>query len=335
MTSAPPAPDSDAARLWRPAASLDTLRLRARLLAGVRSFFAARGVLEVETPVLGTATVTDVHIESFRCAYHPPFGSPRELYLQTSPEFALKRLVAAGYGPVYQLGKVFRDGEAGRLHNPEFTMLEWYRPGWDHHALMAEVDELLQALLGTAPAERLSYGQAFERHLGIDPHRAGGPELLAAARRRGGEVPGLAADDRDGWLHWLLTSVVEPHLGRGRPVLLYDFPASQAALARVRQEPGGPAVAERFEAYVEGVELANGYHELTDGEEQRRRFAADLEQRRHRGQPAVPVDERFLAALAAGLPACAGVSIGVDRLVMLAAGAASIEDVLSFPVARA
>jgi len=311
---------------WEPAAGLAALRRRAEVLARIRAFFAVRGVLEVETPVLAAGGGTDVHLAPLVTR----LADGRRLYLQTSPEFAMKRLLAAGSGPIYQLGRAFRDGEAGRRHNPEFTMLEWYRPGWDHHRLMDEVDELLAGVLGTTPAERLTYREAFRRHAGIDPLAAGDDELRASATRCGLH----AADvDREGCLSLLLGAVVEPRLGHGRPSFLHDFPASQAALARVR--PGDPPLAERFEAYVQGVELANGYHELSDAEEQRRRFVADLAERRRLGLPELPLDERLLAALEHGLPDCAGVALGVDRLVMLVCGASSISDVMAFPVDRA
>lgn len=318
---------------WQPSASPEALRLRARLLAAVRAFFAERGVLEVETPVLGAATVTDPHLHS------PATASGR--YLQTSPEYHMKRLLAAGSGPIYQLARAFRDGEAGRRHNPEFTLLEWYRPGFDHHRLMDEVEELLAATLGErlpAPkAERLPYAEAFRRHAGVDPF-ADPPGRLAEAARSagGGRAPDLG-DDRDAWLDLLMATVVGPALGRERPAFVHDFPASQAALARVRgpASEGGPAVAERFELFVGRMELANGFHELTDPAEQRRRFERDLARRRDRGLPEPQVDERLLAALEAGLPDCAGVALGFDRLVMLAAGAGSIGEVLAFPADRA
>ncbi len=321
----------------------------------MRTFFAERGVLEVETPLLGSATVPDLHIHSLVTELGEP-GRPagqvrRTLYLQTSPELAMKRLLAAGSGPIYQLGRAFRDGEAGRRHNPEFTLLEWYRPGFDHHRLMNEVEALLDATVGdrlaVRPAQRLTYAQAFERHAGIDPFRDP-PERLRAAVARAGAAPSDRlpdlGDDRDAWLDLLMTTTVEPRLGwegdpaEGRPraTFVHDYPASQAALARVRPgaggEPGEPAVAERFELYVAGVELANGFHELADPEEQRRRFEADLAQRRARGLAEVPLDERFLAALEAGLPASAGVALGFDRLVMLATGAESIAEVMAFNV---
>jgi lysyl-tRNA synthetase class 2 len=348
---------------WRPSASLETLRLRARLLAAVRAFFAGRGVLEVETPCLGAATVTDPHLHSLVTAPRGDFtggrgaeGSGRPLFLQTSPEYAMKRLLAAGSGSIYQLARAFRDGEAGRRHNPEFTLLEWYRPGFDHHRLMDEVEELLAATLGAerpaerpidarpggaGPAERLTYAEAFRRHAGVDPFADPVRRLAEAAREAaGGAVPELG-DDRDAWLDLLMATAVERRLGwdgdRARPTFVHDFPASQAALARVREPlpEGGPAVAERFELFVAGMELANGFHELADPAEQRRRFETDLARRRAAGLPEPPIDERLLAALVAGLPDCAGVALGFDRLVMLAAGARSIEEVLAFPVDRA
>jgi lysyl-tRNA synthetase class 2 len=350
---------------WHPTAEIETLRLRAEILARIRAFFDDRGVLEVETPLLASAPVTDLHLAALSTRYRGPGADDgRELWLQTSPEFAMKRLLAAGSGPIYQLCKAFRDGEAGSRHNPEFTLLEWYRPGWDHHRLMDEVGDLFRNVLGapnqhprsgrqscrrvlqgppqsrdlqpatrTSHLEKLTYAEAFQRHVGIDPHAAKTTELIAVARDRiGGAVPDLG-DDRDGWLDLLMSHLVEPQLGRGTPTFIFDYPASQAALARVR--PGNPPVAERFEAWIEGVELANGYHELNDAAEQLRRFEVDLAARRARRLPNVPIDERFLAAVEHGLPDCAGVALGVDRLVMLAAGVERIDEVISFPVDRA
>jgi lysyl-tRNA synthetase class 2 len=324
---------------WRPTAALDTLRLRAGLLATVRAFFAARGVLEVETPCLGAAAVTDPHLHSVaaRLGGAGAGGPERGRYLQTSPEYAMKRLLAAGLGPIYQLARAFRDGEAGRHHNPEFTLLEWYRPGFDHHRLMDEVEELVGAVLGAPAAERLTYAEAFRSRAGVDPFADPVARLAEAAREAaGGAVPELG-EDRDAWLDLLMAVSVAPALGRGRPAFVHDFPASQAALARVREPipEGGPAVAERFELFVEGIELANGFHELADPAEQRRRFEADLARRRARGLPEPPIDERLLAALATGLPDCSGVALGFDRLVMLAAGASTLAEVVAFPVDRA
>jgi len=314
---------------WRPTASLDALQVRAEMLASLRAFFADRGVLEVETPLLSAATVTDLHLQSLSLRVGGDEG--QTMYLQTSPEFAMKRLLAHGSGPIYQICKAFRGAETGRRHNPEFTLLEWYRPGWDHHRLMDEIDELLGAVLESPTGERLTYAQAFERFAAVYPHGASRAELERRVRDLG--VQGVADLDRDDLLNLLLTHVVETNLGRGRPTFVHDFPASQAALARIRS--GDPPLAERFEVFVEGVELANGYHELTDAAEQRRRFEADLAERRRRGLPDVPIDHRLLAALEAGLPECAGVALGVDRLVMLKVGATDISEVLAFPIDRA
>lgn len=317
---------------WRPTASLETLRMRARMLARIRAFFAARGVLEVETPLLSQAATTDTHLESLAV----PLARERR-YLHTSPEFPMKRLLAAGSGDIYQIAKVFRADEGGRLHNPEFSMLEWYRLGFDHVALMDEVEALLEdALAGSielAPTERLSYAQAFERHAGLEPHHADAAACEAAARRLGVAVEGTL--HRDDWLDLLMGVVVGPALPRDRFTIVYDYPASQAALARLRRREDGVEVAARFEVFWGEVELANGFHELTDAAEQRRRFEADLARRAGAGQPLVPVDERLLAALEAGLPDCAGVALGFDRLVMLAAQATDIGAVLAFPWSRA
>lgn len=327
------------AAAWRPAADWATLRLRAELLRRIRAFFAARGVLEVETPLLSAAAITDSHLSSFATVYSGP--GPRHgqtLYLHTSPEFPMKRLLAAGSGCIYQIARVFRDGEAGRRHSPEFTLLEWYRVGFDHHRLMDEVAELATALLADrrllAKPERLSYRQAFQRHLSLDPHRATVAELTVCAERQGVSIPpGMPAEDVDPWLDLLLTQRIEPHLGQGRLTFLYDYPASQAALARLRRED--PPVGERFELYLDGVELANGFHELGDAVEQRSRFEAENAARRAQGLPVMPLDEHLLAALAAGLPDCAGVALGFDRLVMLAAGKTALAETLAFPFEQA
>jgi lysyl-tRNA synthetase class 2 len=324
---------------WRPSADLSILRLRAELLARTRAFFAARGVLEVETPALSAAAITDPHLASFAARYSGPgplYG--RTLYLHTSPEFAMKRLLAAGSGCIYQISRVFRDGEAGHRHNPEFTLLEWYRVGFDHRRLMDEVAELVAELLAgrlalSDQAERSSYGEIFRHHLNLDPHRATVAGLAACAERLNLSIPpGMPADDPDPWLDLLLTHRIEPELGRGRLTFVYDYPASQAALARLR--PGDPPVGERFELYVNGIELANGFRELGDATEQRRRFERENAVRQASGLPVMPVDEHLLAALDAGLPDCAGVALGFDRLVMLAAGKNSLAEVLAFPLDR-
>lgn len=328
IPSGSPAPGED----WRPTASLDALRERARVLARVRAFFAERDVLEVETPMLGSGNVPDPHLTGPTTELDLP-GGRRRLWMRTSPELAMKRLVAAGSGPIFEVARVVRDGEAGSRHNPEFTLLEWYRPGWDHHRLIGEVEDLLRVVLGVPTGERRTFEEVFAP-LGVDPHRAVPSRLQEVARERGLDVRGMADADRDDWLSLLLTHEIEPSLGRGRPTVVFDFPASQAALARLRRRRDGVEVAERFEVWVEGVELANGYHELTDVVEQRARFVRDRATRGALGLPDVPLDRRFLAALEEGMPACAGVALGFDRLVMMALGTSSIRDVLAFPVDR-
>ena len=315
---------------WQPTASLANLKLRAELLAKLRAFFAARHVLEVDTPALSRAGATDRHIHSFRVGTR---GGP--LYLHTSPEFPMKRLLAAGYGDIWQLCKVFRQDEAGRRHNPEFTLLEWYRLGFDHHRLMQEVAELLAALLPevSGKPESLTYREAFQRHAGIDPSKASPKDCAGALTAAGRHAPQEDALDLDSWLDLLAGDLIYPALGKGRLTFIYDYPASQAALARLK--PGEPTVAERFEAFLDGVELANGFHELADAAEQRRRFEEDRAWRKHHGLVDVPLDERLIAALEQGLPECSGVALGFDRLVMIAAGAGSINEVLAFPSDRA
>lgn len=307
------------------------LRKRAEMLAAIRRFFAARDVLEVDTPAMSHAGVTDVNIHGFKTRYR----NETDCYLHTSPEFPMKRLLAAGAGSIYQICKVFRDDEQGRWHNPEFTMLEWYRPGFDHHDLMNEVDLLLQEVLGTAAADRLTYQDAFLAHAGCDPFSVSSAELRCCAESRGVVVAGadMASASLDVWLDLLMSHVVGPALGRSRPAFIYDYPPSQAALARVRK--GVAPRAERFELYFAGVELANGFHELTDASEQRTRFVADQTQRRAALLSVPPFDERLLAALSHGMPACAGVALGIDRLLMLFTGAQAISEVIAFPFARA
>lgn len=317
---------------WRPSADMALLRQRAALLAELRAFFAERGVLEVETPLLSAFGATAPHLDSFATRYHGP-GAPMgpSLYLQTSPEYAMKRLLAADSGPVYQITKAFRNGEAGRRHNPEFTLLEWYRPGFDYHALMAEVDALLQRILGTPPARWLTYGGAFQQQLQIDPHTAGADDLRQCAVARLPHVPDGLGEDRDAWLSLLWTHLIEPRLGGGT-VIVHDYPVAQAMLARIRS--GMPPVAERFEVYADGVELANGFQELQDGVEQRRRFEDDNRRRAQLGLPIMAADERLLEALQY-LPFCSGVALGVDRLLLVKTGAHDLAQVLSFSLERA
>jgi elongation factor P--(R)-beta-lysine ligase len=311
-------------------ARIASLQLRARLYALIRTFFAERHVLEVETPILSAAGNTDPNIESFSTAFsgHVDAGA-RERWLRTSPEFPLKRLLAAGIGDCYELGRVFRNGEAGGRHNPEFSMLEWYRVGWDHRRLMGETIELVEAALAMVGrrAEVLieSYRQLFLDELGIDPLHAPIDELRAPLAEYNIGPEGLGRDD---WLDLLITHKLQPSFPRDRITLIHDYPATQCALARIR--PGETPLAERFELYLGRYELANGYHELNDAAEQRRRFERDNALRRHRGLSEVPVDERLLGVLGA-LPDCAGVALGVERLLMCLAGTDAIADVLAFP----
>lgn len=312
---------------WRPSATLDTLRARARLYAAVRVFFSARGVLEVETPVLSQHATVDRHIDSFRTL--------DGRWLHTSPEFAMKRLLAAGSGPIWQLARVFRLEESGRHHSPEFSMLEWYRPGWDHQRLMDEVQALF-ADLGAAqgPFARHSYRDALREHAGVDPFDATLAELQAAGARHGLQPPQQAGGAaRDFWLDGLMSLAVSPRLGLDRPEFIHDFPASQSALARVR--PGDPPLAERFELFWRGLELANGFHELADADEQRRRFSAELAERGAQGRVQPPADQHLLQALAAGFPDCAGVALGLDRLLMLMLDLPRLADTLAFDAQRA
>lgn len=318
---------------WRPAAPLKNLQKRARILQRVRAFFEERGVMEVETPALSAAALTDPAIDSLSTRYvGPGHAGGVELYLHTSPEFPMKRLLAAGSGPIYQVCKVFRQGEAGRRHNPEFTLLEWYRPGFDHHQLIDEVEALAGLILDIkGPAQRLSYRDAFIRYASLDPFTASIVELHEAAQGLGvGEF--VDGEDRDLWLDLILSHRVEPNLGRDGLCFLTDYPASQAALARLN--PDNPQVAERFELYFRGVELANGFHELGDSVEQGRRFELELAERAAQGRETPPMDERLLAALEEGFPDCAGVALGFDRLVMLALGAESLEEVITFTIER-
>jgi lysyl-tRNA synthetase class 2 len=314
---------------FRPTASLDRLRQRAALLRRVREFFARREFLEVQTPILSADTVVDRHLDPF-CLEE----AGRRYWLQTSPEFAMKRLLAAGAGSIYQITPVFRRDELGPLHNPEFTMVEWYQLGAGLEQGMRLLGDLAQATLGCAPVERITYADAFLRYVGIDPHRIATREVRQIAVQL--EIPApesLPADDRDGWLDLLLVERVQPQLGVDRPTILYEYPASQAALAQVR--PGPPAVAERFELYVSGVELANGFHELADPAELRRRNAETNRQRQADGKPPLPEASRLLEAMAAGLPESTGCALGFDRLLMAAVGARSITEVIAFPFDRA
>lgn len=317
---------------WQPSASIDNLRARAGIIKSIRDFFAARDVLEVETPVICHTSVTDPFIQSIPVLIQShPQQQEQRYYLQTSPEYAMKRLLATGSGSIYQITKAFRQEEIGRLHNPEFTMLEWYRLGFDHHQLMDEMDDLLQTILHVASADRFSYQQLFQHYLHIDPLSATVEALSICATNHGIELASTI-DDKDTWLNLLMSHCIEPQLGQHQPVFVYDFPASQAALARL--SPADPRVASRFEVYFKGMELANGFHELQAAAEQRKRFENNLKQRESMRLPTLPIDEHFLAALQHGLPDCAGVALGIDRLILLALNASHLQQVLAFDFNR-
>jgi elongation factor P--(R)-beta-lysine ligase len=322
---------------WRPTASREMLQLRAGLLARARAFFAARHVLEVDTPIVVNAPVTDVHIHSARVmleAAAPAEALRAPYFLHSSPEYAMKRLLAAGVGDIYQICHVVRALERGRLHNAEFTLIEWYRLGYSLDALMSEVEALVRELLGAPAASRasarVSYREAFLQTLALDPFTAPIAKLEERARQAG--FDGVATD-RDELLELLMGTVIGPRLGQGGLTFVHGYPASQAALARL--DPDDSRAAQRFELYCDGIELANGFHELTSAREQRNRFERDIEERRRLGLPEAAVDEHLLAALEAGLPDCCGVALGFDRTVMLAADAERIDAVLPFPIERA
>ncbi|MGH8298191.1 MAG: EF-P lysine aminoacylase EpmA [Steroidobacteraceae bacterium] len=321
---------SNGSRDWRPTASRERLELRAALLARTRSFFAARNVLEVDTPIVVNAPVTDVHIHSARAL----LDAGRHFFIHTSPEYAMKRLLAAGMGDIYQICHVVRSLERGRLHNAEFTLIEWYRLDLSLDALMSEVEALVRELLHPAGtprvSERVSYREAFLQTLALDPFTAPVAQLAEHARQAGFD---RGATGRDELLELLMGAVVGPRLGQRGLTFIHGYPASQAALARL--DPTEPRAAQRFELYCDGIELANGFHELSSAREQRARFERDVEERRRLGLPDTTLDERLLAALEAGLPDCCGVALGFDRTLMLAAGAERIDAVLPFPIERA
>jgi elongation factor P--(R)-beta-lysine ligase len=325
---------------WRPNAEVQTLKARAKLYQDIRHFFAKRDVLEVDTPLLSAGAASDPHIlaiETLVSSTHKK--NPLKYYLQTSPEFAMKRLLAAELGSIFQLCKAFRDNEIGRYHNPEFTILEWYRLDFDHFKLMDEVDAFLFNILATRPAKRISYQNLFMETLNIQPHTASIKELENKAKDLGFSYEMSEENqtiketlNKDDWLNILMTHYIEPNLGFDVPVMVYDYPASQAALARLSENS---SVAERFEVYVQGIELANGYHELTDPELQLERFEKDLTERLSLNQSLVPIDFRLIEALKSGLPHCSGIALGVDRLLMLKLNASSIAEVMAFTIERA
>lgn len=329
--------DLDPAAPWTPSASRDAIRLRAWVNRLVREFFHARNVLEVETPAMSRAGNTDPNIALFQLQFSGRTdGASRTRWLRTSPEFALKRLLAAGIGDCYELGRVFRDGEAGGRHNPEFTMLEWYRVGWDHLQLIDETAALVRAalsLLGRDASLRVvRYRDLYRDALGIDPFTASEHDLRAALGDVEIDPAGLSRDD---WLDLLMTHRLQPSFEADGMLAIVDYPASQCALARLRDDGDGHPVAERFELYLGSIELANGYHELRDATEQRSRFVRDIALRQARGDVVPPMDDHLLAALDAGLTTCAGVALGVDRLLMAMLATPRIADVLVFDFNRA
>lgn len=322
---------------WRPSASISNLRARANILAKIRNFFAEKQVLEVDTQAMSAATVSDLHLVSFSTQFNDAGAAHQNgktLYLQTSPEYAMKRLLASGSGAIYQICKAFRNEESGRHHNPEFTMLEWYRPGFDHFDLMAELSDLMQLILSCEKAESLSYQQAFIKFTGADPLTSSLDDLKQLILTHE-----LSADwaknetNKDTLLQYIFMELVETNIGKHVPCFIYNFPASQAALAKISVDDS--RVAQRFELYYQGMELANGFHELTDASEQLQRFQADNQLRIKNGLAEKSIDENLIAALQSGLPECAGVALGIDRLVMIAVKAETISDVIAFPVNRA
>jgi len=313
--------------IWRPSADNQLLLKRAKLLAFLRIFFAQRDVVEVDTPVLSTTSVTDTNIDSISAQVN---GA--NCYLQTSPEYFMKRMLASGVGDIYYLGKAFRDGEQGPRHNPEFTLLEWYRIGWDEIQLMQEIEDLFSLLFqyidrAQPRVSRISYGHAFRERFNADPHQCDLQTLQRLAVDLGYQNWGN--ESRANCLDLLFSEKVEPKLPDGL-VFVYDYPACQAALSQTQSDCSDRLVSRRFEVFLDRMELANGYFELTDASEQQQRFEADLMARVDAQKPSLAVDEKLHRAMQAGLPSCAGVALGVDRLLMQLYGATSIDEVLSF-----
>jgi lysyl-tRNA synthetase class 2 len=319
---------------WQPSAEFVTLQARANFMSKIRQFFATRNITEVETPILSQGTVTDVHLNVFSTQYLGARSSQQcTLYLQTSPEYAMKRMLCAGSGDIYQIAKAFRNEQSGRLHNPEFTLLEWYRLGWNDEQLMDEIDQFMQYILQTEPAEIISYQQVFLRFTQLDPLDCSLKQLQEYCVAKGFAQLAREERDKDVLLQLLFSHQIEPYLGEHRHCFVTDFPATQSALARINKDD--PRVAKRFELYFKGLELANGYHELTDADEHAKRFKSDNLVRKSKGKPQRPIDRQFMTALESGLPDCAGVALGIDRLFMLERQAKHIRDVLAFDADRA
>ncbi len=312
---------------WQPSASIKTLRQRAKILAEIRSFFVKRDYLEVETPIMAHFGITDPHLANI-----PAIFRKETFQLQTSPEYHMKRLLAAGSGPIFQLARVFRDDELGRWHNPEFTLLEWYQLGIDHHAMMDEVDDFLQIIMKSGPMQKATYQDIFLKYCDLDPFTSTLNDLRHRLKRFGLDNVLTAQEvNTDIYLFLLMTHVIEPELAKETmPIAIYHFPPSQAALAQVNE-----GIAERFEVYFKGVELANGFHELINAEAQVVRFKQDLHLRAKLGVNEPPLDNYFIQALNHGLPPCSGVAVGIDRLIALRLGHSSITDTLAFDFSRA
>ncbi|VFP78796.1 Elongation factor P--(R)-beta-lysine ligase [Candidatus Erwinia haradaeae] len=317
---------------WRPSASLHNLIQRSITIKKIRHFFSKQNILEVETPSMSKYTVTDVHLSPFQTHFKPPGWTKQKnklrLWLITSPEYHMKRLLAAGSGAIYQLSRSFRNEEMGRYHNPEFTILEWYQPGYDMHHLMHEVDQLLQFILDCKPAEFLSYQEAFLRYLKIDPLLENINNLSKAAKTLGASHFTQNNANRNALLQLLFTNGIENKIGQEKPIFIYNFPADQAGLAVISSKDF--RVAERFEVYFKGIELANGFRELTDSHEQQKRFEKDNKKRSSINLPTHPIDTYLLNALESGMPDCSGVAVGVDRLIMIALKANTLSEVIAF-----
>jgi elongation factor P--(R)-beta-lysine ligase len=316
---------------WQPFCNLERLHQRARLLQAIRCFFMERGVLEVETPLLSHSSGTDPQLDFFTTEFNIA-PHQQTLFLQTSPEFAMKRLLAAGSGSIFQICKALRNGESGRFHNPEFTLLEWYRVGFTLFDLMDEITELIAFLhpaLNTA--QRFSYQAIFERYTGLNPLIFEYSDYCAyAVKQHFPEAISICGHDHAIWLDFLFSHSVQPHLGENALCMVYGYPACQSSLARINAD--NPNITDRVEIFINGVELGNGYYELTDAIEQEKRFDQEIELRKLRNQRTVVKDQRLIAALKTGLPECSGMAIGLDRLLMILSGRSHINEVLAFPV---
>jgi elongation factor P--(R)-beta-lysine ligase len=307
---------------WQPAASLEIIIKRAVLLQTIREFMSSHAIIEVDTPILSHYGISDLYIQSMSTVRATE--KDVQLYLHSSPEFCMKRLLAAGSGPIYQIAHVFRDEESGKRHSTEFTMLEWYRIGIDYHQLMQEVGELLNAI-GLETPDKMTYAESFLKTVQLDPHTADTKQLQEISKEHGWDT---GSDDRHALLDFIFSEVVIKQINNNKPLIIYDYPACMSALATLK--PGEPVLSERFELFIAGMEIANGFNELTDADEQTARFETDLTIRRNKNLPELPIDRNFLAALNSGLPECAGVAVGIDRLLMVLSEKDDIKEVSTF-----